>query len=198
MNSVAHNSAKSVGCWNRTRHLPSQPPRLRSLWGLGVEGGRGFVELRKRGGGGGGGWVDENFGWVQKPTDNLRVWGQARRALATGQVLAGQCQSHQQPHRPAKRKHDVSLGELGQADRLTDRIFAPNGLPDLQSSGWLDIEEDTSELPTGDHALERGEQDAIKAGIACSESVHAVIRHGLLLPDTRQRRMACGHPEEAA
>jgi len=196
MNSVAHNSAKSVGCWNRTRHLPSQPPRLRSLWGLGVEGGRGFVELRKRGGGGG--WVDENFGWVQKPTDNLRVWGQARRALATGQVLAGQCQSHQQPHRPAKRKHDVSLGELGQADRLTDRIFAPNGLPDLQSSGWLDIEEDTSELPTGDHALERGEQDAIKAGIACSESVHAVIRHGLLLPDTRQRRMACGHPEEAA
>lgn len=82
----------------------------------------------------------------------------------------------------------MSLGELGQADRLTDRIFAPNGLPDLQSSGWLDIEEDTSELPTGDHALERGEQDAIKAGIACSESVHAVIRHGLLLqtPDNAE------------
>ena len=56
--------------------------------------------------------------------------------------------------RIAKKEYDESIGEMKHADRLMDRIFMLDGLPNLQDLGKLMIGEDVKELITCDLSLE--------------------------------------------
>jgi len=75
------------------------------------------------------------------------------------------------------------------ADRLMDRIFMLDGLPNLQDLGKLSIGEDVPEILACDLALEKGAQQTIKDGIAHCESVRDYVSRDLLqdiLDDTEE------------
>lgn len=89
----------------------------------------------------------------------------------------------------AKKEYDESIGEMKHADRLMDRIFTLDGLPNLQDLGKLSIGEDVPEILSSDLALELGAQATIKDGIAHCESVRDYISRDLLqeiLDDTEE------------
>jgi bacterioferritin len=89
----------------------------------------------------------------------------------------------------AKKEYEESIGEMKHADRLMDRIFMLEGLPNLQDLGKLHIGEDVPELLTADLGLEKGAQTTIKAGIAHCESVRDYVSRDLLqeiLEDTEE------------
>src|SRR5690606_36892368 len=75
------------------------------------------------------------------------------------------------------------------ADKLMDRIFTLDGLPNLQDLGKLNIGEDVPEILRSDLALERGAQATIKDGMAHCESVRDYVSRELLqgiLDDTEE------------
>ena len=89
----------------------------------------------------------------------------------------------------AKKEYAESIGEMKHADRLMDRIFMLDGLPNLQDLGKLNIGEDVPEILKSDLALERAAQATIKDGIAHSESVRDYVSRDLLqdiLDDTEE------------
>ncbi|WP_341909911.1 bacterioferritin [Polaromonas sp. YR568] len=89
----------------------------------------------------------------------------------------------------AKKEYDESIGEMKHADKLMDRIFTLDGLPNLQDLGKLSIGEDVPEILSSDLALELGAQATIKDGIAHCESVRDYISRDLLqeiLDDTEE------------
>ncbi len=89
----------------------------------------------------------------------------------------------------AKKEYEESIGEMKHADKLMDRIFMLDGLPNLQDLGKLHIGEDVPEILNADLALEQGAQATIKAGIAHCESVRDYISRDLLqeiLDDTEE------------
>ncbi len=89
----------------------------------------------------------------------------------------------------AKKEYAESIGEMKHADRLMDRIFMLDGLPNLQDLGKLNIGEDVPEILKSDLALERGAQATIKDGIAYCESVRDYVSRDLLqdiLDDTEE------------
>jgi len=89
----------------------------------------------------------------------------------------------------AKKEYEESIGEMKHADRLMDRIFMLDGLPNLQDLGKLMIGETLLEGLECDLKLERGAQATIKDGIAHCESVRDYVSRELLqdiLDDTEE------------
>ena len=89
----------------------------------------------------------------------------------------------------AKREYDESIGEMKHADRLMDRIFMLDGLPNLQDLAKLQVGEDVPEILECDLRSERGAQATVKEGIAYCESVRDYVSRALLediLKDTEE------------
>lgn len=89
----------------------------------------------------------------------------------------------------AKKEYAESIGEMKHADKLMERIFALDGLPNLQDLGKLLIGEDVPELLACDLKLETGAQGTVKDGIAYCESVRDYVSRDLLqmiLNDTEE------------
>ena len=91
--------------------------------------------------------------------------------------------------RLAKKEYDESIGEMKHADRIMDRIFMLDGLPNLQDLGKLQVGEDVPEILECDLRSERGAQATIKEGIAHCEAVRDYVSRDLLqeiLEDTEE------------
>ena len=91
--------------------------------------------------------------------------------------------------RLAKKEYEESIGEMKHADRLMERIFVLDGLPNLQDLGKLLIGENVPELLDCDLQAERGAQGTIKDGIAHCESVRDYVSRDILqgiLDDTEE------------
>ncbi|MBS0293508.1 MAG: bacterioferritin [Proteobacteria bacterium] len=89
----------------------------------------------------------------------------------------------------AKREYEESIGEMKHADRLMDRIFVLEGLPNLQDLGKLQLGEDVPEILDCDLRAEYGAQSTLKEGIAYCESVRDYVSRDLLqdiLEDTEE------------
>ncbi|MGH6627800.1 MAG: bacterioferritin [Burkholderiaceae bacterium] len=89
----------------------------------------------------------------------------------------------------AKKEYEESIGEMKHADKLMDRIFTLEGLPNLQDLGKLAIGEDVPEILQCDLKAEHGAQLTIKDGIAHCESVRDYVSRDLLqdiLDDTEE------------
>ena len=89
----------------------------------------------------------------------------------------------------AKKEYEESIGEMKHADKLMDRIFMLDGLPNLQDLGKLMIGEDVLEALNCDLKSETGAQATIKDGIAHCESVRDYVSRDLLqeiLDDTEE------------
>ncbi len=89
----------------------------------------------------------------------------------------------------AKKEYEESIGEMKHADKLMDRIFMLDGLPNLQDLAKLLVGENVPELLDCDLQSERGAQATIKAGIAHCESVRDYVSRDILeeiLQDTEE------------
>ena len=89
----------------------------------------------------------------------------------------------------AKKEYEESIGEMKHADKLMERIFMLDGLPNLQDLGKLLLGEDVPELLACYLKLESGAQGTIKDGIAYCESVRDYVSRDLLqmiLDDTEE------------
>ena len=89
----------------------------------------------------------------------------------------------------AKKEYAESIGEMKHADKLMDRIFMLDGLPNLQDLGKLLIGEDVPEALACDLRVEMGAQETIKSGMAHCESVRDYVSRDLLqgiLDDTEE------------
>ena len=89
----------------------------------------------------------------------------------------------------AKKEYEESIGEMKHADRLMERIFVLDGLPNLQDLGKLLIGENVPEMLNCDLQSEAGAQGTIKDGIAYCESVRDYVSRDLLqgiLDDTEE------------
>nr|WP_145551479.1 bacterioferritin [Variovorax boronicumulans] len=89
----------------------------------------------------------------------------------------------------AKKEYEESIGEMKHADKLMDRIFMLDGLPNLQDLGKLMVGEDVPELLNCDLKMEYGAQATIKDGIAHCEAVRDYVSRDLLqgiLDDTEE------------
>ena len=84
---------------------------------------------------------------------------------------------------------DESIGEMKHADKLMDRIFMLDGLPNLQDLAKLNVGEDVPEILECDLKSETGAQATIKAGIAHCEAVRDYVSRDILqeiLDDTEE------------
>ena len=89
----------------------------------------------------------------------------------------------------AKKEYEESIGEMKHADKIMDRIFTLDGLPNLQDLGKLSIGENVPEALGCDLKSEMGAQETIKAGIAHCETVRDYVSRDLLqgiLEDTEE------------
>lgn len=89
----------------------------------------------------------------------------------------------------AKKEYAESMGEMKHADKLMDRIFMLDGLPNLQDLAKILVGEDVPEALACDLKAEVGAQATIKAGIAHCESVRDYVSRDLLqgiLDDTEE------------
>ena len=89
----------------------------------------------------------------------------------------------------AQKENEESMGEMKHADRLMDRIFMLDGLPNLQDLAKLLVGEDVPEILNCDLQSEQGAQTTVKAGMAYCESVHDYVSRDLLqdiLTDTEE------------
>ena len=89
----------------------------------------------------------------------------------------------------AKKEYEESIGEMKHADRLMDRLFMLDALPNLQDLGKLMIGEDVLEAMNCDLRLETGAQATVKDGMAHCESVRDYVSRDLLqsiLDDTEE------------
>ena len=89
----------------------------------------------------------------------------------------------------AKKEHEESIGKIKHADKLMDRIFMLDGLPNLQDLGKLMIGEDVPEALQCDLRSEQGAQATIKDGIAACEMARDYVSRDLLqgiLDDTEE------------
>lgn len=80
----------------------------------------------------------------------------------------------------AKKEYEESIDEMKHADKLADRIFFLDGLPNFQDLGSLRIGETVEEILNADLALERDAVPQLKAGIAYCEEVRDFVSRDLL------------------
>jgi len=88
-----------------------------------------------------------------------------------------------------KHEYEESIGEMKHADKLIERIFMLDGLPNLQDLHKLMIGENVPELLNCDLKLETAAQATVKEGIAHCESVRDYVSRDLLqmiLDDTEE------------
>ena len=88
-----------------------------------------------------------------------------------------------------KHEYDESIGEMKHADRLIERIFMLDGLPNLQDLHKLLIGEDVPEVLSCDLKLETAAQATIKEAMAYCESVRDYVSRDLfqdILNDTEE------------
>jgi bacterioferritin len=88
-----------------------------------------------------------------------------------------------------KKEYEESIGEMKHADKLMERIFMLDGLPNLQDLGKLMIGENVVEILRCDLALETAAQTTIKDGIAACEFARDYVSRELLqtiLDDTEE------------
>ena len=91
--------------------------------------------------------------------------------------------------RLGKKIYEESIGEMKHADKLMERIFMLDGLPNLQDLGKLLIGESVPEMLQCDLQSETGAQATIKDGIQYCESVRDYVSRDLLqgiLDDTEE------------
>ena len=91
--------------------------------------------------------------------------------------------------RLAKKEYEESIGEMKHADKLMERIFMLDGLPNLQDLGKLLIGENVPELLECDLQSESAAQTTIKDGIAYCESARDYVSRDILqgiLDDTEE------------
>ncbi|MDB5893828.1 MAG: bacterioferritin [Rhodoferax sp.] len=89
----------------------------------------------------------------------------------------------------AKKEYEESIGEMKHADKLMDRIFMLDGLPNLQDLAKILVGEDVPECLACDLKAEYGAQATIKDGIAHCELVRDYVSRDLLqgiLDDTEE------------
>jgi bacterioferritin len=89
----------------------------------------------------------------------------------------------------ARKEYEESIGEMKHADRLMERIFMLDGLPNLQDLGKLLIGENVPEVLSCDLQSESGAQATIKNAIAHCESVRDFVSREILqdiLDDTEE------------
>ena len=89
----------------------------------------------------------------------------------------------------AKKEYEESIGEMKHADKLMDRIFMLDGLPNLQDLGKLRVGETVPEILACDLSSEQGAQATIKTGIQACESARDFVSRDLLqgiLEDTEE------------
>jgi len=80
----------------------------------------------------------------------------------------------------AKKEHCKSVQEMKHADRLMDRIFMLDGLPNLQDLAKLQVGEDMPEILQCDLRTETAAQTTLKAAIAHCETVRDYVSRDLL------------------
>lgn len=88
-----------------------------------------------------------------------------------------------------KHEYDESIGEMKHADRLIERIFMLDGLPNLQDLHKLLIGENVPEILSCDLKLETGAQATVKEAMAYCESVRDFVSRDLfqdILNDTEE------------
>lgn len=88
-----------------------------------------------------------------------------------------------------KHEYEESIGEMKHADRLIERIFMLDGLPNLQDLHKLLIGESVPEILSCDLKLESAAQLTVKEGMAYCESVRDYVSRDLLqdiLDDTEE------------
>src|SRR5690349_22411004 len=78
-----------------------------------------------------------------------------------------------------KHEYEESIGEMKHADRLIERIFMLDGLPNLQDLHKLLIGEDVPEILSCDHKLESAAQATVKEAMAYCESVRDFVSRDL-------------------
>jgi bacterioferritin len=89
----------------------------------------------------------------------------------------------------AKKEYEESIGEMKHADRLMERIFVLEGLPNVQDLGKLLVGEDVPEILSCDLLSETGAQATIKDAIAHCETVRDYVSRDILqaiLDDTEE------------
>ena len=89
----------------------------------------------------------------------------------------------------ARKEYEESIGEMKHADKLMDRIFMLDGLPNLQDLGKLMVGEDVPEILACDLKLETAAQATVKDGIEHCEKVRDYVSRDLLqeiLDDTEE------------
>ena len=91
--------------------------------------------------------------------------------------------------RLARKEYEESIGEMKHADRLMERLFMLDGLPNLQDLGKLLVGENVPEILDCDLRSETGAQATLKEAIAHCESVRDYVSRDLLqsiLDDTEE------------
>ena len=103
--------------------------------------------------------------------------------------LHGRTLRHWGFERLGKKIYEESIGEMKHADKLMERIFTLDGLPNVQDLGKLLVGENVPEILSCDLQSETGAQATIKDAIAYCETVRDYVSRDILqaiLDDTEE------------